>query len=33
MVRLELADCEGAVDAVSCFTDLLAGAAAWFFAR
>jgi hypothetical protein len=32
-VSLELAGYEGAVDAKSCFEDLVAGAAAWFFAR
>jgi AcrR family transcriptional regulator len=32
-VSLELAGYEGAVDAESSFEDLLAGAAAWFFAR
>ena len=32
-VSLELAGYEGAVDADSCYEDLLAGTAAWFFAR
>jgi AcrR family transcriptional regulator len=32
-VSLELAGYEGAVDAEACFNDLLAGAAAWFFAQ
>lgn len=32
-VSLELAGYEGAVDSESCFDDLVAGAAAWFFAH
>jgi Tetracyclin repressor-like, C-terminal domain len=32
-VSLELAGYEGALDAASTYDDLLAGAAAWFFAQ